>query len=299
MKRKDFRCRDRLRVRRAEVDARGIVFPAHYLTYFDTALAAYWRALALPVAESMRALGGDLVLRKSTLEFHASAHDDDALEVGMRRARVGTSSIVFEGAVFRGDELLVGAELVYVFADPATQSARPVPQALREAFAAFERGDAMVDVRVGRWAELGAAASAIRHAVFVEEQGVPLAMENDAADADALHALAVNRLGVPLATGRLLTDAAPDAARIGRMAVIRAMRGGGVGRAVLDALVQAARTRRCSEVGLHAQSTAVPFYLRAGFVERGPEFEEAGITHVEMMLDLGAGAPPHARRGSA
>lgn len=281
MKRKDFRFRDRLRVRWAEIDAQKIVFNGHYLMYFDTAIAGYWRALALPYAPSMEALGGDLYVRKSTLEYYASARYDDMLEVGMRCARVGKSSIVFEGGIFRGEHLLVSGELVYVFADPSTQTSRPVPQALRDIFDAFESGAAMVDIRVGDWAELGHPAQQIRHRVFVEEQGVPLAMELDAADASAVHALAVNRLGLPLATGRLL-DAKPGPARIGRMAVVQSMRGSGVGRSVLDALMQAARAQGHREVQLHAQAGAATFYHRAGFVAHGPEFDEAGITHVAM-----------------
>jgi len=301
MKRSDFRFRERLRVRWAEVDAQRIVFNGHYLMYFDTAIAGYWRALGLPYAPTMEALGGGLYVRKSTLDYHASARYDDLLEVGLRRARVGTASIVFEGGVFRGEDLLVGAEIVHVFADPSTQTPRPMPQALREMLDAFEGGETMVDVRVGSWDELGAAAKSIRLAVFVQEQGVPLAMEMDAADAGALHALALNRLGVALATGRLL-DVEQGDARIGRMAVVQAMRGSGVGRSVLDALVQAARMRGCREVRLHAQIGAAAFYRRAGFVARGPEFDEAGITHVEMALDLlslpNAGHPP-VRRGSS
>lgn len=149
MKRSDFRFRERLRVRWAEVDAQRIVFNGHYRMYFDTAIAGYWRALGLPYAPTMEALGGDLYVRKSTLEYHASARYDELLEVGLRRARVGTSSIVFEGGVFRGEDLLVSGELAYVFADPSTQTSRPVPQALREILDAFEGGEAMVEVRVG------------------------------------------------------------------------------------------------------------------------------------------------------
>ncbi|MEO8123055.1 MAG: YbgC/FadM family acyl-CoA thioesterase [Burkholderiales bacterium] len=295
MKRKDFRFRDRLRVRWAEIDAQKIVFNGHYLMYFDTAIAGYWRALALPYAPSMEALGGDLYVRKATLEYHASARYDDMLEVGMRCARVGKSSIVFEGAVFRGEDLLVSGQLVYVFADPASQTSRPVPRELRDIFDAFEGGEVMVDVRVGNWDELGSDAQAIRHAVFVEEQGVPLAMEHDAADASALHALAVNRLGLPLATGRMLNQK-HDVARIGRMAVVQAMRGSGVGRAVLDALVQAARAQGHQEVRLHAQVTAVAFYRRAGFAEQGSEFDEAGIAHIEMSRAIGPLYAIHALR---
>ncbi len=285
MKRSDFRFLDRLRVRWAEIDAQKIVFNAHYLMYFDTAVAGYWRALALPYAQSMESLGGDLYVRKASVEYHGSARYDDLLEVGMRCARIGNSSIVFSAAAFRGDELLVPGELVYVFADPATQTSRPVPPELRAVLQGFEAGESMIDVRVGGWSELGAEAQAIRSAVFVDEQKVPAAMEWDAADARCIHALARNRLGLALATGRML-EHAPGVARIGRMAVRQTVRGSGVGRAVLDALLQAARERGDREAVLHAQTSAAGFYRRAGFTPRGAEFEEAGIAHIEMARSL-------------
>ena len=285
MKRHDYRFFDHLRVRWAEIDAQKIVFNAHYLMYFDTAVAGYWRALALPYAESMESLGGELYVRKATVEYHGSARYDDRLDIGMRCARIGNSSIQFLGGVFRGDDLLVEGELVYVFADPHTQTSRPVPPALRDILQGFEAGQGMVEVRTGEWASLGRDASAIRTAVFVEEQRIPAEMEWDAADAQCLHAVAYNRLGRPLATGRLLQHV-PGVAKIGRMAVDQAVRGGGVGRAVLDALMQAARSRGDREVLLHAQTSAAPFYAKTGFVPRGEEFEEAGIPHLEMVRAL-------------
>ena len=285
MKRSEFRFFDHLRVRWAEIDAQKIVFNAHYLMYFDTAVAGYWRALALPYAESMESLAGDLYVRKATVEYHGSARYDDQLEIGMRCGRIGTSSILFEGAVFRGDELLINGELVYVFADPHTQTSRPVPPSLREVLLGFEAGQGMVDVRVGGWDELGREASAIRTAVFVEEQRIPAEMEWDVADASCVHAVAYNRLGLPLATGRLLQHV-PGVAKIGRMAVSQGLRGSGVGRHVLDALMKAARARGDREVLLHAQTSAAPFYLRSGFAPRGPQFEEAGIPHIEMVRTL-------------
>jgi YbgC/YbaW family acyl-CoA thioester hydrolase len=285
MKRTEFRFFDRLRVRWAEIDAQKIVFNAHYLMYFDTAIAGYWRAMALPYAQTMEALGGDLYVRKATVEYHGSARYDDQLEIGMRCGRIGNSSIQFEGAVFRGDELLIDGELVYVFADPHSQTSRPVPPALRDVLQGFEAGQGMVEVRVGTWDELGSEASAIRSAVFVEEQRIPAEMEWDEADASCLHAVAYNRFGLPLATGRLLPHV-PGVAKIGRMAVSQSLRGSGVGRQVLEALMKAARARGDREVLLHAQSSAAPFYARAGFAPRGPEFEEAGIPHIEMVRGL-------------
>jgi predicted GNAT family N-acyltransferase len=229
----------------------------------------------------MTALDGDLFVRKATLEYFAPARYDDVLDVALRCARIGNSSVVFDGAVFRRDQLLVGGELVYAFADPHAQGSRPVPQTLREALQAYEAGESMVEVRTGGWDRLGAAARALREEVFIAEQRIPAEMEWDEADADALHAVAFNRFGAAVATGRLLL--APGApARIGRMAVSAALRDQGLGRQVLDALIAQARERGAREVVLHAQLAARNFYLRAGFAMHGEEFVEAGIPHVEM-----------------
>ena len=285
MQRSDFRFLERLRVRWSEIDAQQIVFNGHYLTYFDTAIAGYWRALALPYAATMASFDGDLFVRKATLEYLGSARYDDVLEIGMRCTRIGTSSITFIGGAFRQDQLLVSCELVYVFADPVAKVAKPVPAELRALFEAFEAGEATVNVRVGTWKALESTARPIRSEVFIAEQQIPADMEWDEADADAIHAVAFNRLGRALGTGRML-EHVPGVAKIGRMAVTASFRHGGVGRAVLDALLGAARARGDREAVLHAQITAAPFYERAGFARRGPEFDEAGIAHVEMLRVL-------------
>jgi YbgC/YbaW family acyl-CoA thioester hydrolase len=283
--RKDFRYFERHRVRWVEVDMQAIVFNGHYLMYFDTAVAGYWRALALPYHDTMHALGGDLFVRKATLDYEASARYDEQIETGVRCARLGNSSMLLQAAVFRGPQRLVHGELVYVFADPATQTSKPVPAALREVLQGFEAGEAMVDVRIGDWATLGGAAAPIRHAVFTQEQAIDAALDNDGADASAVHAAAFNRFGVALGTGRLMA-AAPGVSKIGRMAVIASLRGSTIGRQLLEALVQAARSRGDREVILHAQVSAVGFYRRQGWQPRGPVFEEAGIEHQEMALAL-------------
>jgi YbgC/YbaW family acyl-CoA thioester hydrolase len=285
MSRGEFRFFDRLRVRWAEVDMQKIVFNGHYLMYFDTAVAGYWRAMAMPYHETMEYLDGDLYVRKATLEYLASGRYDDNLDVGIRCMRVGNSSILFGAGVYRGDTLLVGGELVYVFANPRTQTSLPVPAQLRALLQDFEAGKPMVDVRLGTWDELGREARAIRAAVFVREQQVPVELERDAADVCCVHAVAYNRFGMALGTGRLL-EHAPRVAKIGRMAVLQTMRGADIGRALLDALVECCRQRGDQELLLHAQTSAAGFYSRAGFITRGSIFEEAGIPHVEMVRTL-------------
>jgi predicted GNAT family N-acyltransferase len=238
----------------------------------------------------MARLGGDLYVRKSTLEYLGSARFDDLLDVFVRCEHIGNTSMRLRCAVYRSEKLLVTGELVYVFADPVTQSSLPVPAALREMLLDYEAGADMLDVQVGHWDELGVSAQDIRAEVFVREQGIPMDLELDEADHDAIHALALNRLGMPLATGRLIRHA-PGVSRLGRMAVIAPMRGSSVGRKVLDALLSTAAARGDHTVVLHAQLSAADFYRRLGFVEHGPHFEEAGIVHVEMVRVISPLAP--------
>ena len=285
MKRHDFRFFHRLRVRWAEVDMQKIVFNAHYLMYVDTAVADYWRALAMPYEEAMHLLQGDLYARKATVEFLASARMDDRLDVGIKCVRIGNSSINFSAAIFRDDDLLVTCELVYVFADPATQTSRPVPQPLRELLLGYEAGEDVLSVVTGDWAKLGSDAQRIRTDVFVEEQQIPADLEWDEDDKVALHAVAYNRLGQAVATGRLLQHE-PGVAKIGRMAVHKVLRGSRVGARVLGTLMETARVRGDREAMLHAQRSAESFYLGLGFTPRGPQFEEAGIAHIEMARRL-------------
>ncbi|MFH0131790.1 YbgC/FadM family acyl-CoA thioesterase [Variovorax sp. VaC1] len=283
--RKDFRFFHRLRVRWAEVDMQKIVFNAHYLMYFDTAISDYWRAMALPYEEAMQSLDGDLYVRKATIDFRGSARMDDVIDVGMRCARIGNSSMTFEGGLFRQDRFLVGCELVYVFADPATQTSKPVPAALRDALTGFEAGEPMRTVETGGWDALGEGASALRRAVFIEEQNIPKELEWDEHDAVVLHAVARNRLGQVIATGRLL-PAEDGVSHIGRMAVHRNLRSGGHGAAVMKVLEDAARARGDREVALNAQRSAERFYARLGYLPHGDGFDEAGIPHIEMRRTL-------------
>jgi len=134
-------------------------------------------------------------------------------------------------------------------------------------------------IELGDWAALRERAQPVRFAVFVEEQRVPAEMELDEHDAVSLHALAVDAAGTVLGTGRLLPDG-----HIGRMAVLRQARGAGVGSALLRALLQAARDRGDREVLLGAQTHAIPFYERFGFVVDGKEYDDAGIPHRQMRL---------------
>ena len=175
--------------------------------------------------------------------------------------------------------------MVYVYADPQTQTSKPVPQVLRDILLGFEQGEDVTALQLGSWEALQTLAAPLRTEVFVDEQGVDQALEWDEHDALCVHAVLCNRLGAPVATGRLLPSV-NGVAKIGRMAVKRVLRGQRLGDQVLSALMDAARQRGDTEILLHAQCSAEKFYLRQGFRRQGEVFMEANMAHVEMVCAL-------------
>lgn len=133
-------------------------------------------------------------------------------------------------------------------------------------------------VEAGPWTELAEQARHVRETVFVGEQGVPREIEMDEHDDVSRHAVARDAEAGAIGTGRLLPDG-----HIGRMAVLADWRGKGVGRALLERLLEEAGSRNMRHLALHAQTQASGFYRRFGFVEEGPEFMEAGIPHRTMV----------------
>ena len=136
-------------------------------------------------------------------------------------------------------------------------------------------------IRDVTWAREATKLRAVRVAVFVVEQNIPEELEWDEHDPVSAHALAEDRDGVPIGCGRLLPDG-----HIGRLAVLSDWRGQGVGAALLVRLVGVAQARGDSRVLLNAQTQALPFYARFGFVPTGPQFLEAGIPHQAMVRTL-------------
>jgi predicted GNAT family N-acyltransferase len=132
-------------------------------------------------------------------------------------------------------------------------------------------------------------ALAIRRRVFIEEQGVPEALEIDeydaapASGATALHVL-LRVDGLAVATGRLQLETDDGHAHIGRVAVLADQRGRGYGRSVMLAMHDVARDRGIETLTLAAQLHALGFYEKLGYVAHGEVFLDAGIEH--RMMDL-------------
>lgn len=136
---------------------------------------------------------------------------------------------------------------------------------------------------------------AVRIPVFIDEQEVPEELEWDGSDAACRHVLARDRNGRPVGTARLSADG-----KIGRMAVLSDWRSRGVGAAMLQALLDLARSIGLPGVRLNAQVEALGFYERFGFVAYGVQFEEAGIQHRAMQRSIKPfEAPPPPPLGEA
>lgn len=139
MAREQFAFFHSLRVRWAEVDMQGIVFNGHYLTYFDVAFTEYWRATGLPGVLEQAEAGKEMFARKATIEYQGPARFDDVLDIGVRCAALGRTSMRFVLEIHHGTEHLISGELVYVYADTAIRKGVPVPDAWREKISLLEK----------------------------------------------------------------------------------------------------------------------------------------------------------------
>ena len=139
-------------------------------------------------------------------------------------------------------------------------------------------------ILIQSWPEAQKDACPIRMAVFVQEQGVPEEMELDDEDPKAQHALAY--LGNQcVGTARLIHLGAHQG-QIGRMAVLKAYRSEGFGSGLMKALISLGKDQGTTQLMLHAQLTAISFYEQFGFVAKGSIYDEAGIPHRDMILNI-------------
>lgn len=121
----------------------------------------------------------------------------------------------------------------------------------------------------------------LRTRVFINEQLVPPDLEWDGYDKDCWHVIAKTDSGQCIGTARMLYDG-----HIGRMAVLPEFRKQGIGSALLLALHDIANTQGIEIVFLHAQTGAIDFYKKHGYIIKSEEFMDAGIPHVTMERNL-------------
>jgi acyl-CoA thioester hydrolase len=135
-----FKYAARTRVGFSDTDAQGIVYYGRYFPYFDLARVEYHRHLGLTTEQ----LGGnEFVMRALSVEYHAPAVFDDLIEVYVRLARIGRTSVTYEFAAYRAEDdvLMVTATQTLVLVDLDERKACPIPEQFSEAVQAFEGED--------------------------------------------------------------------------------------------------------------------------------------------------------------
>lgn len=132
----------------------------------------------------------------------------------------------------------------------------------------------------GSWASLASAVKPIREAVFIKEQQIAPEDEWDAEDAVSLQFAVYDQQQV-IATARLLENGS-----IGRVAVLKAHRGLGIGKQLMLEIIRQAKRQQRSFVKLSAQEHAIPFYAALGFQVQGETYLDCGIVHVDMQMVL-------------
>ena len=134
-------------------------------------------------------------------------------------------------------------------------------------------------LRTAEWLADAAAIRHVRERVFVDEQQIPAEVEWDGLDSQSIHVLASLENCDAVGTGRL-----EPTGKIGRVAVLKPLRGKGIGTAIVQRLLTEARSAGYEEVYLHAQVEVLHFYKKLGFTAVGKQFVEAGIPHRKMRL---------------
>ncbi|KXZ65163.1 putative N-acetyltransferase YjcF [Acinetobacter venetianus] len=139
----------------------------------------------------------------------------------------------------------------------------------------------MFSVKQGSWDQLQQDAKLIRELVFISEQNIPEQDEWDDQDAISQHFIVYDH-NQPIATARLLANNS-----VGRVAVLKAYRGQGIGRLIMLEIIAYAQAQKRPSLQLSSQVHAISFYEKLGFSIQGDEYDECGIPHIEMVMPIG------------
>jgi len=140
MARSDFRFSYPFRVRYSEIDGQKVVFNAHYLTYFDTAITEYIYAIGYDYEGEAARTGHDYHAVRGVVEWKATVGLREDIEVFVRPGRIGRSSLTFALEIHPAGEedLRTTGEVVWVYTDQETHQSAPLPQTLLDALEAYE-----------------------------------------------------------------------------------------------------------------------------------------------------------------
>ena len=135
-------------------------------------------------------------------------------------------------------------------------------------------------IRTGSWDELQKDAKLIREQVFIQEQQIAAEDEWDAEDAVSLHFVVYDQ-DQSIATARLLQNNS-----VGRVAVLKSHRGLGIGKLLMQQIIQQAKHEQREFLKLSSQVHAIQFYAALGFKVEGEQYLDCAIPHIDMRLVL-------------
>ncbi len=120
------------RIRYSEIDGQGVVFNAHYLTFFDTAITEYFRELQFDYQGQLEKTGDDFHTVRTVVDYKAPVLFDEEIEVCVRAARIGRSSLTLAIEIYGkgSDSLRNSGEVVWVNTDQTTGKSVPLPKEL-------------------------------------------------------------------------------------------------------------------------------------------------------------------------
>ena len=117
-----------LRVRYAEVDAQGIVFNSHYLTYFDCAITEYYRKIKYNYISEVKKSKKDFHVIKTTIEYKKPISFDQIIDLGVKVSKIGNTSLTFDISIYsnRKNILLAEGNIIQVYTDQIKKCSTPL-----------------------------------------------------------------------------------------------------------------------------------------------------------------------------
>tara|TARA_Y100001958_G_scaffold159694_1_gene162513 strand:+ start:4593 stop:5024 length:432 start_codon:yes stop_codon:yes gene_type:complete len=141
MSREQFNFYYSFRIRYSEVDAQGIVFNAHYLTFFDTAMTEYLRHINYDYVNEVKEKNEDFHTVKTLVEYKAPIYFDQIIDVCLKVKKIGNSSLTFyieihpEGE----DNCLASGEVIWVNSDQDSHKSCPLSDSIKDKINLLEK----------------------------------------------------------------------------------------------------------------------------------------------------------------
>ena len=141
MKKNTFSFIYSLRVRYSEVDPQGIVFNAHYLTYFDCAITEYYRKIGYNYLGEVKKNKKDFHVIKTVIEYKKPILYDQVIDCCVKTFKIGNSSLIFDIALFKSNKnlLLAFGQVIQVYTDQINKKSSQLPFSLIKKIKRFEK----------------------------------------------------------------------------------------------------------------------------------------------------------------